>query len=788
MHKLKNKPKGNRKRNPKKRISLGSNQPREPNFQLKNQKSRSNDDLLLGYNKRQTQTHKNKVIKKKIANYGSIGLMGNPRIIRNGKVVVINRRSKTDVQQSPSNQLAKKQNNTHKTKHKHSNQKKLIKKIIFTNKTKKTIPKTKRKKVINSPSLKDKKKIKGIKQDMMRYSKSMANINFYESNRQTKNGKRQKVGKGKENVLVAQTNSNHHKNQKQKQKHILIQTQNQKQKKNQNNNKNQNQNQNHKQNQNQIQQQKQQQNDEHLFVFSDSDEQGDTNRQEDPQEYKKGGYHPTKPGEIFKKRYKAIMKLGWGFFSTVWLVEDIVYGGKLVRTKTGKIVKKEKYLALKIVKSSKAYSKISVDEIQILLKVTKEDTFENSNIVKLIDQFFHQGPNGKHICLVFEFLDQKNLLNLLDKYGHNGLPIDLIKVITKQILIGLDHLHSKCGIIHTDIKPENIMLYNRIGTIPSRYQKKFNKAMSTINKNANSRTENNIKHNNKSNSDQKNKPTTEKNTTKNNITENNKELDEENKQNITRIEENNESLCFDDFTDINNEINEEMKTYEIRNNDNRILKKLAKENIKKKTKTIKNNLLKLVRKEKRPTNENNQSNSNEMKLSSQMIKKIKCKIVDLGNACWEDRPYSSKIQTREYRSPEVILGQRYNCTVDIWSLGCLVFELLTGEILFAPNKGKTYSKDEDHLALIMETLGKIPKNMLLTGRNSKKYFDLKNGELKNIKTLDFWPLEKVLLEKYNFNPKNANEISNFLTPMFHYDINKRISAKECLQHPWLSFN
>ncbi|KAJ3443544.1 protein kinase superfamily protein [Anaeramoeba flamelloides] len=770
MHKLKNKPKGNRKKNPKKRISLGNNVPREPNFQLKNQKSRSNDDLLLGYKRRQTQTYKIKVIQKKKGNYGSIGLMGNPRIVRNGKVVVVNRRQNTEVQQSPSNQLVKNRGFSRKIKQKYSNQKKLKKKIIFTNKTKKKISKRIQGNVINSPCLKDKKKSRGTKQDLKRYSKSMIDLNFYEGNHEKKNGKGQKAGKGKENVLVAKTNSNHHKNQKQKQKQILIQTQEQQQQEQQ-------------EQEQQQKQQKQQQNDEQLFVFSDSDEQGDTNRKEDPQEYKKGGYHPTKPGEIFKKRYKAIMKLGWGFFSTVWLVEDIIYGGKLVRTKTGKIVKKEKYLALKIVKSSKAYSKISVDEIQILLKVTKEDSFENSNIVELIDHFLHQGPNGKHICLVFEFLDQKNLLNLLDKYGPNGLPIDLIKVITKQILIGLEHLHSKCRIIHTDIKPENIMLYNRIGTIPSRYQKKFNKAIKEINKNSNSGTGNTIKHGNKSNSNNKSKPTND-----NKIVENNKELEEENKQNITRIEENNESLCFDDFTNINKEINEEMKTYKIRDNDNRILKKLAKENYQKKTKTIKNGLSKLVRNEKKPTNENNQSNSSEMKLSSQMIKKIKCKIVDLGNACWEGRQYSSKIQTREYRSPEVILGQRYNCTVDIWSLGCLVFELLTGEILFAPNKGKTYSKDEDHLALIMETLGKIPKNMLLTGRNSKKLINQKNGELKNIKTLDFWSLEKVLIEKYNFNLKNAHEISNFLTPMFHYDTNKRISAKECLQHPWLSIN
>jgi serine/threonine protein kinase len=54
------------------------------------------------------------------------------------------------------------------------------------------------------------------------------------------------------------------------------------------------------------------------------------------------------------------------------------------------------------------------------------------------------------------------------------------------------------------------------------------------------------------------------------------------------------------------------------------------------------------------------------------------KIVDLGNACWTHKHFSDDIQTRQYRAPEVIITSPYDTSADIWSLGCMVFELLTG--------------------------------------------------------------------------------------------------------------
>jgi serine/threonine protein kinase len=75
---------------------------------------------------------------------------------------------------------------------------------------------------------------------------------------------------------------------------------------------------------------------------------------------------------------------------------------------------------------------------------------------------------------------------------------------------------------------------------------------------------------------------------------------------------------------------------------------------------------------------------------------ILVKIADLGNACWVTKHFTNDIQTRQYRSPEVILGAKYDCSTDIWSLGCILFELLTGEFLFDPKSGQKYSKDDGY--------------------------------------------------------------------------------------------
>ena len=73
---------------------------------------------------------------------------------------------------------------------------------------------------------------------------------------------------------------------------------------------------------------------------------------------------------------------------------------------------------------------------------------------------------------------------------------------------------------------------------------------------------------------------------------------------------------------------------------------------------------------------------------------LRCKIVDFGNACRADRQFMEEIQTRQYRAPEVILQSGYSYPVDMWSFGCIAFELATGDMMFTPKEGQDYSEDE----------------------------------------------------------------------------------------------
>lgn len=85
---------------------------------------------------------------------------------------------------------------------------------------------------------------------------------------------------------------------------------------------------------------------------------------------------------------------------------------------------------------------------------------------------------------------------------------------------------------------------------------------------------------------------------------------------------------------------------------------------------------------------------------------------------------------------------------------------------------------------MMELLGRMPKNLAMSGKNSRKFFDSK-GHLRRISGLNFWPLKKVLVEKYRIKEEEALALAEFLIPMLTWNHETRASAQEMLQHPWL---
>ena len=155
-----------------------------------------------------------------------------------------------------------------------------------------------------------------------------------------------------------------------------------------------------------------------------------------------------------------MQKLGWGHFSTVWLALSL---------------SDKRLYALKILKSNKKYLESAYDE-EAICKIIADNyqssawaksqreylkdpklqmTREHTHCLQMFDWFFHHGPNGKHFVMAFEVLG-KNLLSLVKKHDYRGIPLPLVREITKQLLIGLDYMHRICRLIHTDLKPENI--------------------------------------------------------------------------------------------------------------------------------------------------------------------------------------------------------------------------------------------------------------------------------------------------------------------------------------------
>ncbi|XP_058513402.1 SRSF protein kinase 2 isoform X3 [Ochotona princeps] len=165
--------------------------------------------------------------------------------------------------------------------------------------------------------------------------------------------------------------------------------------------------------------------------------------------------------------------------------------------------------------------------------------------------------------------------------------------------------------------------------------------------------------------------------------------------------------------------------------------------------------------------------------------KIRVKIADLGNACWVHKHFTEDIQTRQYRSIEVLIGAGYSTPADIWSTACMAFELATGDYLFEPHSGEDYSRDEDHIAHIIELLGSIPRHFALSGKYSREFFN-RRGELRHITKLKPWSLFDVLVEKYGWPHEDAAQFTDFLIPMLEMVPEKRASAGECLRHPWLN--
>ncbi|XP_053083070.1 SRSF protein kinase 1b isoform X5 [Pangasianodon hypophthalmus] len=539
----------------------------------------------------------------------------------------------------------------------------------------------------------------------------------------------------------------------------------------------------------------------------------DDEEQEDPNDYCKGGYHHVKIGDLFNGRYHVIRKLGWGHFSTVWLAWDI----------QGK-----RFVAMKVVKSAEHYTETALDEIKLLRAVRTSDPNDPSGekVVQLLDDFKISGVNGTHVCMVFEVLGH-HLLKWIIKSNYQGLPLPCVKSIIRQVLQGLDYLHTKCKIIHTDIKPENILMtvdesyIRKLAAEATEWQKSgapppsgsavstapAPKQMVKMSKNKKKKLKKKQKRQaellekrildiegleraNEGGEDEEDEETETPDTTPS-VT-NSQTLQEITAEaTLDAVPEpwSQHRECAMDGN-FSSQHPEDEKPADVQQQE--------------KEETPINPYGNVTGEaESQPINPYPVCNGTtpsepscpDVKLAAGNLlvnlldplntDKIQVKIADLGNACWVHKHFTDDIQTRQYRSLEVLIGSGYSTPADIWSTACMAFELATGDYLFEPHSGEDYSRDEDHIALIIELLGKVPRKLIMNGKYSKEFFT-KKGELRHITKLKPWGLLDVLVEKYEWPREEAQSFSSFLLPMLDLIPEKRATAAECLRHAWIS--
>ncbi|KXH25936.1 serine/threonine-protein kinase SRPK3 [Colletotrichum nymphaeae SA-01] len=335
--------------------------------------------------------------------------------------------------------------------------------------------------------------------------------------------------------------------------------------------------------------------------------------------YRPGGFHPVHFGDVFKGRYKILRKLGSGSFGTVWLAFDSP---------------RDRYVALKI-EVAKRKDPTEVKIYRIL--ANKVSNYQSSKfVVGLLEYFYHDGPNGNHLCLVLEPMGPSlsSVLNApVEIYDPRNPPVrrfrsDKTKSILRHVLSGLNFLHSN-GIVHGDLQSGNILF-----------------ALQDLNL-----------------------------------------LDRQ----ILKQDENDASK-IDMLRRIDGKLDRWAPKY------------LA----------VSDPL------------------SNYMLEGHNQVAKLS----DLGGAFCIDDPPLSVLTPASLRAPEVILNEAIGTGIDIWSFGCIVYELVTGAALFQlpPFGLSDTEKKDEQLIQLTDIIGPLPRTLAAKWSNAGKYYDSSGERLDTVPT------------------------------------------------------
>ena len=385
------------------------------------------------------------------------------------------------------------------------------------------------------------------------------------------------------------------------------------------------------------------------------------------------GHYIVKPNTLFANRFIIIKLLGQGTFGKVVQCFDKI---------------KNEHVAIKIIRNIQKYRDAAKIELRVLSTLKKFDPENTNHCIHLRECFDYRG----HICIVTDLL-KISLYDFLENNKYIGFPGSQIQSIAKQLIRTVCFLHD-LGIIHTDLKPENVLLKD----------------------------------------------------------------DNYHKLKIT-------SLTI-------------ISAYLSLKNDKRSIKFLK------------------------------------------ILNLTDIYVIDFGSSIFDSEYHSLVVSTRHYRAPEIIFNCGWSFAIDLWSVGCILVELIIGEPLF-----KTHN-DQEHLHMIQKISGElINQQMVLMckkqGYKVGEYFDdncqlIKLEELKFIQSVN--QLDRIdkfiskrlginldlnlsLEENYNLNRNHHHhhhEYDEFdenkilfyyyfvdlLQSLLKINPQERITAEEAMNHPW----
>lgn len=439
--------------------------------------------------------------------------------------------------------------------------------------------------------------------------------------------------------------------------------------------------------------------------------------------------------------YVPISKLGAGSYASVWMCYS---------------KNKKKLMAVKIFKETE--QKSGKKETDIYQKFNQ---YGIKNTIRMHDKFNHE----ENICLVFDLMIG-SLYDMIKKGGcsdntnfKSGFSLDFVINATHAILETLVDLHAR-RIIHGDVKPENILLHGKTKIhedLTSKLEPKssIKKIIETIKEiHRTSIKSGNVDSSESEESEESEEDTESDNSERSGMSTVPEKIvmsDSEDESENTDGDDNEEDDDEDDEDEDQNESDEDKNTL--------------------------NDLVEGIKNKKKC--------HAQFEIDRQYIDNPVLKLSDLGSCvdmASDKKPIG--LQTKYYKSPEILLGLPYDETCDMWALGCTIYELLTGTILFDPDEYET-DKKRCMLHQICAKLGKFPKDLIDASPLKQVFFTESHVLKASIYAEDFYLTNTwtELLENISGETAKKYLMIDLMLDMLKMDPRKRISAQDALQHP-----